>query len=73
MHELLKKITRFIVSFINISVLLRKCSKKLCFGANFQPTVNATKNSILYVGRVLDTPLLKLSVYTFNMFSSLVF
>ena len=43
------------------------------FATNFQPTANVTKNSILHVARVLDIPLVELSVCTFNMFTSIVF
>ena len=38
------------------------------FATNFQPTGNVTKNSILYVARVLDIPLVELSVCTFNVY-----
>ena len=47
--------------------------EKNCFAANFQPTANVTKNSILDLAKVLDTPLVNLSVYTFNMCTSFVF
>ena len=70
-YELLRKITRL---FIKIPVYLKIGSKKkLYFATNFQPTANVIKNSILYVARVLDTPLAKLSVYTSNTFTSFAF
>ena len=46
--KLLRIITRFFVSFIKISVLLKiSVLKKLYFAAKFQPMTNVTKNSIL--------------------------
>ena len=61
-HKLLRKNDQiFFVSFIQTPVLLKISSKNTLF-CHFQPTANVTKNSILYVARVLDTPLVKLSV-----------
>ena len=67
-HKLLGKMTRYLVSFIKVPVLLKISSEKtkLC-------RYYFTKNSILYVVRVLDTRLVKLSVHTFNIFTSFVF
>ena len=61
-----RKITRLLVGFIKILALLKISSKKLYFAVNFHPTANVTKNSILYVARVLDTALVKLSISTLN-------
>ena len=58
---------------------LQQCCQKWTlsqvFFRNFDKKAqnNVTKNSVLYVVRVLDMPLVKISVYTFNMFTSLVF
>ena len=54
----------------NFAYVLNEWS--LYFAANFQPTANVTKISIFYVASILNTPLVKLSVYTFNMFTSFV-
>ena len=60
----LRIITRFFVSFIKILVLLKiSVLKQLYFTANFQTVTNITKNSILHVKRVLDTP--RLTVLSF--------
>ena len=66
-HKLLRKINSLLVSFIKIPVMLKICSKKLYFVANFQLTANGTKHSILYVASVLDTRLIKLSIHTFKV------
>ena len=56
--------TRFFVSFNKIPVVLKiSVLKKLNFVTNFELINNVTKNSNLYVLRVPDTPLVKLSVW----------
>ena len=46
--KLLRIITRFFVSYIKISVMLKiSVLKKLYFAAKFQPMTIVTKNSIL--------------------------
>ena len=63
-HKLLIIMTRFFVSCNKIPVVLKiSVLKKLNFVTNFELINNVTKNSNLYVLRVPDTPLVKLSVW----------
>ena len=68
-HKLLRKIIRLLVSFMKIPLLLKICSKKLYFAANFQLTANFTKNSMIYLARVQDTQLVEIPVHTFHIFT----
>ena len=47
---------------------LKYVLKKLYFAAIFQPATDVTNNYVLDVVRVLNTPFVKLCVYTCNMF-----
>ena len=64
-NKLPRIITKFFFSFIKIPVLLKvSVLKNIYFATNFQPIINVTKNSILlYVMRVVDTPLVKFCFY----------
>ena len=60
-------VTKFFADFFSTDEIL--CRLFSSDKVLFQLTANVTKNPILYVARVLDTPLVKFSVYTFNMFT----